>query len=411
MSFSQNILFTSTHSPVKECMKPYYILLLVFLLISLSTMISYADTSQIGPGVDTQRNGAEWYYFGPLSYDMYPFGNIYIEFQAPVNATYTFYIGWGTVEEHASGYIQFEITDSNNNYIKDTTITFSDGVEFHTEQLFSVYLTKGTYRLWIKPHFSDGSLMLLGYDSSTDPSSSYYNHPQYGWIQLRDLAWYALYSNDNGGSSSNPVQTPSPRAVYDPSSIWSDDKYVYVKITIWNWKNGTTITIARYDEILDTYTDTQEFAVEYVGKQTIIAKFKRINGGEFGGDYIYISGYDLNGNSYSMRLEPFNITVTPKSWLDQVKEWFEELYSYAGLAFVTVKSIIPYAGIFYFLALIGSFIQCLKETSIQPLFDFFYKQYSMLLGLANLAIKIAEKVYQGFKIIAQAIITIIASLI
>lgn len=396
-------------------MKPYYFSLLVLLLISLSTMISYADTSQIGPGVDTQRSGAEWYYFGPMTYDMYPFGDIYIEFQAPANATYTFYIGWGTVEQHAKGYIQFELTDANDNYIKDVTITFSDGVAFHTEQLFTVYLTKGTYKLWIKPSFEDGSLMLLSYDSSTDPSTSYYKHPQNGWIQLRDLAWYALYSSSSssspGSSSSSSTQVPSPKAVYDPNDIWSDNEYVYVKITIWNWKNGTTITIARYDQILGTYTDQQEFKVENTGKQTIIAKFKRINGGQYGGDYILVTGYDLNGNYYSTRLEPFNVTVTPKGWLEEIKEWFKALYSYAGLAFVTVKAIVPYAGIFYLLALVGAMFQCMKELSIQPLFDFFYKQYSMLVGLANIAIKIAEKVYSGLKMIAQAIISLISSLI
>ncbi|MCD6196615.1 MAG: hypothetical protein J7J82_07520 [Staphylothermus sp.] len=390
-------------------MKPYYSLLLVLLFTLSFTAIIYADTSQIGPGIDTSKGSA--LYFGPQTYDMYPLGDIYIEFNAPVNATYTFYIGWGTVEQHAKGYIQFELTDNNNNYIKDITITFSDGVEFHTEELFSVYLAKGTYKLWIKPSFEDGSLMLWGYDASTDPSVSYYNHPQYGWTQLEDLAWYALYSTSGGGGSGGAPTTPCPRAVYDPESIWSDDKYVYVKITIWNWKNGTTITVYRYDEILDTYTDKQEFTVEYVGKQTIIAKFSRINGGEESGDYIYISGYDLNGNFYSTRLEPFNVTVTPKGWLDIVMEWFQALYSYAGLAFATVKAIIPYAGVFYFLALLGSFIQCIKDVSIQPLFDFFYKQYSMLMGLASLTIKIAEKVYNGIKMIAQAIITAIASLI
>ncbi len=391
-------------------MKHYLPLLLLLLILPGILVTGSTTTTQIGPGVDTQRSDAQWYYFGPMTYDMYPLGDIYIEFHVPANGTYTFYIGWGTVEQHASGYIQFELTDNNNNYIKDTTITFSDGVEFHTEQLFSVYLTKGTYRLWIKPHFN-GSLMLLSYDPSTDPSNSYYNHPQNGWIQLRDLAWYALYDNSAGSGSTGTTSIPEPRAVYNPNDIWSDSNYVYVKITIWNWKNGTTITIYRYDEILDTYTDKQQFIVQNTGKQTIIAKFKRINGGEYSGDYIYIQGYDLNGNYYSMRLERFNVTVAPKGWLDELKEWFQALYSYAGLAFATVKAIVPYAGIFYMLALTGVLFQCIKELSITPLFDFFYKQYTMLVSLANFAIKIAQIIYNGFKALAQAIISIITSLV
>ncbi len=385
-------------------MRSYLVLLLLLPLI-LSGIIVAGSTSQIGPGIDTSRSDAEWYQFGPLTYDMYPLGDIYIEFNAPVNATYTFYIGWGTVEQHAKGYIQFELTDTGNNYIKDVTVTFMDGVEFHTEELFTLYLTAGTYRLWIKPSFEDGSLQLLSYDSGSDPSVSWYNHPQYGWIQLRDLAWYALYSSESG---STPT-TPQPGAYY--SDIWNDADYVYVKITIWNWKNGSTITVMRYDEILDTYTDTQEFTVQNISRQVLIARFKRVNGGPYSGDYIYIQGYDLNGNYYAMRLQRFNITMAPKGWLDEIKEWFNALYSYAGLAFATVSAIIPYAGVFYMLALAGSFFQCIKEMSISPLFEFFYKQYSMLVSLANFAIKIAEVVYKGFKALAQAIITIIASLV
>ncbi len=385
-------------------MKPYYSLLLALLFTLSFTAIIYADTSQIGPGIDTGKGSA--LYFGPQTYDMYPFGNIYIEFQAPENGTYTFYAGWGTVEEHASGYVQFELTNNNDDYVKDVVITFSDGVTFHTEELFTVYLTSGTYRLWIKPSFEDGSLMLWGYDASTDPSVSYYNHPQYGWMQIEDLAWFALYSTSGGAST-----IPMPKATYDPNSIWADDKYVYVKITIWNWKNGTTITIARYDEILDTYTDQQEYTVENISVQTIIAKFSRINGGEVSGDYIYISGYDLNGNFYSTRLEPFNITVAPKGWIDQVREWFDALYSYASNIVQVVITILPWSGALWAVAFMGSIIKCVQETSLNPLFDFLYKNYQLLTGLASLTLKIVEKTVDVFKFLGDVIIKAITFLI
>lgn len=378
-------------------MKYYIILSLLMLCISLSSCIS--SSYQIGPGVDTSRG--QQISFGPMPYNAYPFGDIYIEFYAPANATYTFYIAWGTVEDYGQGYIQFELTDINDTYIKDVVITFSEGVYFHTEQLFTVVLSEGTYKLWIKPEFNDGTLMLWGYDNDEDSSTTYYMHPDYGWIEIVDIAWYAVYSTEH---SPSPGQ---PRAVI--TDIWHEQENVYVEIVIWNWRNGTEVTVARYDEIDDVIRDTQTFIVQNVSEQTIIASFHEVKEG----DYIVISGYDVNNNFYMLRLERFNKTIAPmpKTLIDTILEWFNTIYSFSHLVFAVVVSVLPYAGTFYLLALLGAFFECLRRLSINPFFDFFYRQYSILVAIASLALKIAEKAYQATKTIVDIFIKILQFLL
>jgi len=369
-----------------------YSLLLLSLLL---TTISIVSAGSIGPGIDTSEGTQIT--FGYEAYAMYDPGDIYIEFTAPASDTYSFYIGWGTAEE-SGGYIQFVLTDGDNNYIKDVAIAVDGHVTFHTEYLFDAHLTAGqTYRLWIKMDNLIGTLMLWAYDKDKDPSVTMYNHPQYGWFEIADIAWYAEYS-----STSTPNNIPQARIL----DVWADGNGVHVRIKIWNWKNGTEIAVGRYDHINNIVMSIQTFYVSSTPTQEIIATFDRINEG----DKIYISGYDLNGNYYSAYISRINATYVKPSWLDIVKQWFDALIAYSGLAFATVQAIIPYAGAFYFLTLLGSFFQCLRTLSLTPLFDFFYKQYSTLVSLASLAIKIAEKMYEGLKILGQFLVSLISTL-
>ena len=102
----------------------------------------------------------------------------------------------------------------------------------------------------------------------------------------------------------------------------------------------------------------------------------------------------------------FNETLVPPGWLDIIYTYLTAIISAIQFVYAVVSGVIPYIGVFYFLALLGAFFSCIKEVSLSPLYDFFYKQYTALISFVNLAIKIAEKIYQAGKTIVEWLVRI-----
>jgi len=360
------------------------LVLAVIILLSLASMVF---SGSIGPGIDTSTGEQVW--FGVQAYAHYPPGELYIEFTTPEPGNYTFYIGWGTVDQ-GSGWIRFRLTDINNNYIKDVTIPVTEQVTFHTEKLFSVVLQGNTtYRLWIDMEYLECTLMLWAYDKNSDPSVVYYNHPQYGWVEFADLAWYAVYT-----TTEYPPTQPIQEPIASLKDRYVDKDGIHLVIELMNWKPNSTVSIyiqrlgySTYDEIAEAVVDNygyglKEIVLDYINE----------------GDKLLATGYDQNGNYYSTYIIKFNESLIPPAspgWWDTVLGWFNTLYTYAGLIYSAVLSALPYAAAFWCLGLAGAVIKSVEECSLAPLFDYLYKNYQLLTSLASLAIKVAEKAYQA----------------
>ena len=287
----------------------------------------------------------------------------------------------------------------------EKVIEITGFVQLHSEYLFSVYLEADwTYRLWVIVSGVDQTVEIGKVYNGTGEErfSKLIVHklnaqPEYQWQESEyNIRWYATY-NEQSPESGIPV----PSAILISTTV-SDKIYFVVEFKDWLPNSDVDIYLVHYGErkhITTITVDSNGYA-----KETIVVDHDIPIG-----DVLYAEGYDKAGNLIQVKIFEANETLVTTSWVDQALQWFNALYHYAGLIFTTVVAVIPYAGVFYGLALIGAFMQCLKELSISPLYDFFYKQYSALIGLANLTIKIAEKVYQGIKAVFEAIFMAIVS--
>ncbi|MEM1832597.1 MAG: hypothetical protein QXJ97_13835, partial [Desulfurococcaceae archaeon] len=223
------------------------------------------------------------------------------------------------------------------------------------------------------------------YPKDSDPSVSYYYDSNFNmWVDLsRDIAFYAV-------SDENNTYTP-PSFTY---SVFIDEKVCF-RIEAFNFKPNSDLTV-RFSSDVVVRTDQN-------GRFSGVVCFNTAHPG----DYLLIAGYDTLGNLVVLRTSELNITFASPSWLDTVASIFNALVSYVHLAFSVVVSLIPYAGVFYMLAFLGVVFKCMQQMSILPLFDFFYRQYVILVNLAQLMIKIAEKVYEASRTLIDWLIKLI----
>lgn len=383
-------------------MRRLYYLLLLLLFISVLNIV-YGET--IGPGVDPLDPSSNFVYIGNGVYSVYPKGDLYIEFQLPYTGNYDFFLGWG-IYENPTGGLLFQLKDLNGNIIAQKYVSLEgQDIEFHTDYLFTVNLAAGTYRLWIRlvrtseASFS-GTLKLLGYPVDKDASTTYYYDPlMKTWVTFDyDIGWYAYYYSEGGGEYKKPV--------FIINSIQFTDK-VYLSIELGNFKPNSAITIGYVDTSRGTaqapyreYVTTVN--VDSYGNWSGVISVGSVKAG----DYLIAIGYDQYDNYVEIMSQIFNETLVPPGWLDIVYTYLTAIVSAIRFVYAVVSGVIPYIGVFYFLALLGAFFTCIKEVSLSPLYDFFYKQYTALISFVNLAIKIAEKIYQAGKTIVEWLVRI-----
>ena len=315
------------------------------------------------------------------------------------SGSYDFYLMIGAYTDNPDAsastlYIELREGGLDGFVVEQISVNLSS---FTVVKIFSnITLSSNTYALVITPQgFNSDLFYYIGaYRSNTYPGDSYVYYDN--WYLLdKDIA-YSI--QPSGGYEYPSVSILSV-------SVLSD--HVEIKVELNNWKPYSNVTLypvliySTIDKALDDPTivqvDDNGYAIAVV-KTTL----------SYSDAVIKAIGYDADGNSivvYSS--QQIGVDFKPGSPLDQIFAWFNALYVYAGLIFATVQAVIPYAGVFYMLALVGSIFTCIKEMSITPLFDFFYKQYTALMSLASLSLKIAEKIYEGSKTIIDWLIRII----
>ncbi|MEM4847007.1 MAG: hypothetical protein QW794_04535 [Thermosphaera sp.] len=384
------------------------VLALIALIIQLSTV---AASSSIGPGVDPSKGTLISVAEDGTGY--WHTNHIRIEFNVDFQATCTFYSGYGAMSSHFSppyGVVRFYL-EHNNETLAERTFTIYGDEAFSTHQLFTVNLTPGAYTLGIQllprdaNHFI-GRLILLGYDANADPSVTYYYHVfAEGWVQGEyDIAWFAACSD----SSEPPSQANAKFIIRD---VKIADNKVNVTFILENFRPNSEVEIYYADLYGMTAGGMQ--LVEYY----FVTKVQIGNDGKYSGyvlldkvseeDWLEARGYDIYGNYVVVRSERFNVTLKPGDWLSIATQIFRALFSYMHLAFSVVVSLIPYAGVFYMLTFLGVVFKCIHQMSILPLFDFFYRQYVILVNIAQLMIKIAEKVYEASRTLIDWLIKLI----
>ncbi|MEM4004471.1 MAG: hypothetical protein QXM43_02415 [Desulfurococcaceae archaeon] len=308
------------------------------------------------------------------------------------------------------GVVRFYL-QRDNEILAERTFTIYGEEEFTTRQLFTVNVTKGTYTLGIQllPRDTDGfigKLVLLGYGADADPSVTYYYHIfAEGWVRGEyDIAWFAAC-----GYSSEPP--PQANAKFIVRDVMIADNKVNVSFTLENFKPNSEVEI--YYANLYGMTAGGMQLVEYY----FVTKVQVDESGNYSGyvlldkvseeDWLEARGYDLYSNYVVVQSARFNVTLKLGDWLSVATQIFRALFSYMYLAFSVIMSLIPYAVVFYMLAFLGVVFKCMHQMSILPLFDFFYRQYVMLVNLAQLIIKIAEKIYEAGRTLVDWLIKLI----
>ncbi|MEL9999960.1 MAG: hypothetical protein QXY82_01360 [Desulfurococcaceae archaeon] len=396
---------------------PVSLALMILLFLLLQTVRVCANA--IGPGIDLSSGTLISVAEDGTGY--WHTDHIRIEFSVDFQALCTFYSGYGAMPSPSSppyGVVKFYL-QRDNEIVAERTFTIYGMEYFATRQLFTVNVTPGTYTLGIQllPRDADsfiGRLELLGYGADTDPSVTYYYHIfAEGWVQGEyDIAWQAIC----GYYSSQPQPPPSQaKAEFIVRDVRIADNKVNVSFTLENFKPNSEVEIYYADLYGMTAGGMQ--LVEYY----FITKVQVNEDGNYSGyvlldkvseeDWLEARGYDLYSNYVIVQSTRFNVTLKPGDWLSVAMQIFRALFSYMYLAFSVVVSLIPYAGLFYMLAFLGVVFKCMHQMSVLPLFDFFYRQYVILVNLAQLIIKIAEKIYEAGRTLVDWLIKLVDMII
>lgn len=380
-------------------------IMIALFVLTLILAIAVHGSIVIGPGINSNT-------FTTISSKQYAAeyytDRVQVEFNITQSYMCRFYSGFGVIAVSdllPEGAIRFYLWSiDRRSVIADTSYRIYGPEGFKQVYLFTANLTPGAYILGIEiVSYGEfhGAIQLALFPDSADPSiTRYYSLDDYTLKNLNyDIGWQAVcYTEDE--------LVPEPRLVIKEVVPYGDK--ALVSFELFDFKPNTPVDIiyasavyvegeqtARRANITRVYTNNTGY---YSG--TIILNYVEK------GDWLEAWGYDRSGTYIIVRSTEFEVTIK-SSWLDVAFRIFNALFSYMHLAFSVVISLIPYASVFYMLSFIGVVIKCMNEVSILPLFDYFYRQYQILVNLSQLIIKIAEKLYEGTKTLIEWIIKIV----
>ncbi|WFO75580.1 hypothetical protein J4526_01450 [Desulfurococcaceae archaeon MEX13E-LK6-19] len=372
-------------------MRKSIVLASLILLLILQYHIVVEAGSTIGPGINTSES-----WTAPNDINVWTVEAVFTT-SSDQYGYYNFYIALKNDYDSKDHWVYVElIDDSTGSTIASNNITVPGGTGLTSYLVLeNVSITANTvYRLRI---VLDKMIGIMLYTEDKDPSIHLFingvQHDEY------ELAFLGVPVD---------IVAPSPEAILlsHTETINDDGVIVRLELELKNWKPSSEVEIHLEES---WYSDMAIVTVDENGSWngTIIFRVKMIEEGT----KIYVRGYDQNGVYHRIEIIVYNETLVPPTWLDLVRQYVQAIISYASLIFTVVVAVIPYAGSLWVLALLSSIIACIKEWSIKPLFDFFYKNYTALISLANLLLKVAEKLYQGAKFLIDILTRIAETII